>query len=101
MGTRQNACESHRIAYDNDALREGVFACYEFSDWLSFEAGYNYFGEMKADYPTLTNSKIIAGYTGRAQEIELGLKPQYNLNENVSLFVTLAWLTDWTDLVIT
>ncbi|MCO4174437.1 OmpA family protein [Aeromonas veronii] len=93
----KNACESHRITCDNDALGGGVFAGYEFRDWLSFEAGYNYFGKMKADYPALANSTIIAGYTGRVQGIELGIKPQYNLSENVSLFAktgTLAWWTD-------
>ncbi|MBS4689625.1 outer membrane beta-barrel protein [Aeromonas sobria] len=59
-----NACESHRLACDNDALGGGVFAGYELSDWLALEAGYNYFGKMKADYPALANSNITAGYTG-------------------------------------
>ncbi|EKP0259645.1 OmpA family protein [Aeromonas sobria] len=94
-----NACESHRLACDNDALGGGVFAGYELSDWLALEAGYNYLGRMKADYPALANSNITAGYTGRVQGIELGLKPQYHLNEEVSLFAktgTLAW---WTEVI--
>jgi OOP family OmpA-OmpF porin len=94
-----NACESHSLACDNDALGAGVFAGYELNDWLALEAGYNYFGDMKADYPALGNSDVTAHYTGQVQGIELGAKPYWDLNESTSLFAkvgTLAWWTDVT-----
>jgi OOP family OmpA-OmpF porin len=94
-----NACESQRLSCDNDALGAGIFAGYELNDWLALEAGYNYFGNMKADYPALGHSDITAPYTGKVQGIELGAKPYWDLNESTSLFAkvgTLAWWTDVT-----
>jgi OOP family OmpA-OmpF porin len=94
-----NSCESHRLVCDNDALGGAVFAGYELNDWLALEAGYNYFGKIKADYPALANSHVTAAYTGRVQGVELALKPQYYLSEYSSLFAkvgTLAWWTDVT-----
>lgn len=94
-----NACESHNLTCDNDALGAGVFAGYELNDWLALEAGYNYFGNMKADYPALGHSDVTAPYTGKVQGIELGAKPYWDLNERTSLFAkvgTLAWWTDVT-----
>lgn len=94
-----NACDSQRISCDNDALGAGVFAGYELNDWLALEAGYNYFGNMKADYPALGHSDVTAPYTGKVQGIELSAKPYWALNESTSLFAkvgTLAWWTDVT-----
>ncbi|MGY4028282.1 OmpA family protein [Aeromonas rivuli] len=94
-----NACESQRLTCDNDALGAGIFAGYELNDWLALEAGYNYFGSMKADYPALGHSDVTAPYTGKVQGIELGAKPYWDLNESTSLFAkvgTLAWWTDVT-----
>lgn len=94
-----NACESQRISCDNDALGAGVFAGYELNDWLALEAGYNYFGNMKADYPALGHSDVTAPYTGKVQGIELSAKPYWALNESTSLFAkagTLAWWTNVT-----
>ncbi len=94
-----NACESHNIACDNDALGAGLFAGYELNDWLALEAGYNYFGSMKADYPALGHSDVSAPYSGKVQGIELGAKPYWHWNDSTSVFVkagTLAWWTDVT-----
>lgn len=94
-----NACESHRLTCDNDELGAGLFAGYEVNDWLALEAGYNYFGKMKAVYPALGHSDIAAPYSGEAQGIELGAKPYWKLNDTTSLFAkvgTLAWWTDVT-----
>ncbi|WP_421178887.1 OmpA family protein [Aeromonas enteropelogenes] len=94
-----NACESQRLTCDNDELGAGLFAGYELNDWLALEAGYNYFGKMKADYPALGHSDVIAPYSGEVQGIELGAKPYWKLNDTTSLFTkvgTLAWWTDVT-----
>ena len=94
-----NACESHSLTCNNDELGAGIFAGYELNDWLALEAGYNYFGNMKADYPALGHSDVTAAYTGKVQGIELGAKPSWDLNERTSMFAkvgTLAWWTDVT-----
>ncbi|MGL4930947.1 MAG: outer membrane beta-barrel protein, partial [Plesiomonas sp.] len=94
-----NACESHRLTCDNDTMGAGVFVGYELNDWLALEAGYNYFGNLKADYPALGHSNVTAPYIGKVQGIEIGIKPFWDLNERTSLFAkvgTLAWWSDVT-----
>ncbi len=92
-----NACESQSISCDNNALGAGVFAGYELNDWLALEAGYNYFGNMKADYPALGHRDVTAPYSGKVQGIEVGAKPYWDLNERTSLFAKLGTLAWWTD----
>jgi OOP family OmpA-OmpF porin len=94
-----NACQSHNLSCDNNALGAGFFAGYELNDWLAMETGYNYLGNMKADYPALGDNSISAPYSGKVQGIELGIKPYWNLNDSIELFAkvgTLAWWTDVT-----
>ncbi|MGY1495031.1 OmpA family protein [Aeromonas dhakensis] len=94
-----HACDSQRLTCDNDALGAGVFAGYDINNWLAVEAGYDYFGNMKADYPALGHQDVTAPYSGSVQGIELGAKPYYALNDHVQLFTkvgTLAWWTDVT-----
>ncbi|WP_421174088.1 OmpA family protein [Aeromonas enteropelogenes] len=92
-----NACESQHLTCDNDELGAGLFAGYALNDWLALEAGYNYFGKMKADYPALGHSDVIAPYSGKVQGIELGAKPYWKLNDTTSLFAKVGTLAWWTD----
>lgn len=94
-----NACESQSLVCNNDALGAGIYAGFGLNDWLAVEAGYNYFGKMKADYPALGHGEITASYAGEVQGLELGAKPYWKLNDTTSLFAkagTLAWWVDVT-----
>ncbi|MDR5016772.1 hypothetical protein RF663_21380 [Aeromonas veronii] len=83
-------------ACDNDALGAGLFAGYELNDWLAVEADYNYFGNMKADYPALGHNDVTAPYSGKVQGIELGAKPYWHLNDSTSVFAKAGKLAWWT-----
>lgn len=92
-----NACESHRRSCDNDELGAGAFVGYNLNSWLAIEAGYDYFGKMKAVYPALGAPTINAPYEGTVQGVELGLKPNWSLTQALTVFGkagTLAWWTD-------
>lgn len=94
-----NACEPHRTQCDNDTLAAKLFAGYTVTDWLALEAGYHYFGTIKADYPALEDASKNAHYQGRIQGVELSAKPFVKDNGQASLFGkigALGWYTDVT-----
>ncbi|PML09485.1 OmpA family protein [Vibrio lentus] len=94
-----NGCESHRLECDQDELGAGIYLGYKINDWLAIEGGYDYFGEAEAVYPSLNDPSVKAPYSAKVQGIELGLKPDFNLTENLSIFGkigALGWQADKT-----
>ncbi|WP_429101804.1 outer membrane beta-barrel protein [Aeromonas rivipollensis] len=92
-----NACEPSRLTCDNNELGAGLYAGYFLTPQLSFEAGYDYFGKIKAMYKSLGAPERSAPYQGKVQGVSASLK--YNLAQinNLSLFAKaggMAWRTD-------
>ncbi len=94
-----NGCESHHLECDKDEIGAGIYFGYNINDWLAIEGGYDYFGEAKAIYPSLSDSSIKADYSSEVQGIELGLKSEYRLTEKLSILGkigALGWKADKT-----
>lgn len=94
-----SACEEHATACDNDAVGGGIFVGYQVNDWLSLEGGYDYLGEMTADYPALGNPNVSAHYKGEMQGLEFVAKPFWQVTDELTWFAkvgTLAWNMDVT-----
>lgn len=92
-----NGCDSQRLDCDNDAIGGGLFLGYKINDWLAVEGGYDYFGKAKAIYPSLDNPSVDAPYNAKVQGIELGLKVDYYLINNLNVFGkigALGWRAD-------
>lgn len=92
-----NACENHSLSCDSDELGVGIFAGYNIKNWLAIEAGYNYLGNIKANYPAWGGGSTPAPYVGKVQGVELGVKPYWDLNNRVSLFTNIGTFSWWTD----
>lgn len=93
----QNACESHRLNCENNEIGAGVFAGYTLMPWLAIEAGYDYFGKMKAIYPSLGAPEHDAPYQGEVQGVSMALKSDLALTNDLNLFGKvgmLAWRAD-------
>lgn len=94
-----HACDSHSLSCDANSLGAGVYAGYMANHWLDLEVGYNYLGEIHADYPALGHTDLTALYTGKVQGLELSVKPHWDINKSLALFAkagTLAWSADVT-----
>ena len=94
-----SACEDHATSCGNDTAGGGVFVGYQLNDWLALEAGYDYLGEVTADYPALGNPNVSALYKGEMQGFEVVAKPFWQLSEDLILFAkvgSLAWNMDVT-----
>lgn len=89
-----SACETHAISCDNDAAGGGISVGYQVNDWLALEAGYDYLGTIKTDYPALGHPDVTAHYQGEMQGVEFVAKPFWQVNESMAVFAklgTLAW----------
>lgn len=94
-----SACEEHATSCDSDTAGGGAFVGYQVNDWLSLEGGYDYLGEMTADYPALGNPNVSAHYKGELQGFEFVAKPFWKVTDEISWFAkvgTLAWNMDVT-----
>ncbi|WP_447836267.1 OmpA family protein [Aeromonas salmonicida] len=94
-----NACELHATSCDNDTAGVGLYTGYTVNNWLALEAGYDYLGDIKADYPSLGYPDKTAIYKGELQGFELIAKPYWKINDNVSWYGkagTLIWNMDVT-----
>ncbi len=92
-----NACEPSRLTCDNNELGAGLYVGYALTPQISFEAGYDYFGKIKAMYKSLGVPERSAPYQGKVQGISASIK--YNLLQinSLSLFAKaggMAWRTD-------
>ncbi|MFM5815264.1 outer membrane beta-barrel protein [Aeromonas dhakensis] len=92
-----NACEPFRLTCDNDELGAGLYAGYTLTQRASIEAGYDYFGKMKAMYRSLGAPERSAPYQGKVQGLSASIK--YNVFEinDLSVFAKaggMAWRTD-------
>lgn len=86
------SCESQSLDCDKEAWGGGLFLGYKFNEWISIEGGYDYFGKAKSTYPMLGDPSVNTEYTGTAQGLELGLKGDYGLTDNLSLFAKAGML---------
>lgn len=94
-----SACEEHATACDSDTTGGGIFVGYQANDWLALEGGYDYLGEITADYPALGNPDVSAPYKGKMQGLEFVAKPFWRVTDEVTWFAkvgTLAWNMDVT-----
>lgn len=94
-----SACEEHATSCDSDSAGGGIFVGYQVNDWLSLEGGYDYLGELTADYPALGNPGVSAPYKGEIQGFEFVAKPFWRVTDELSWFAkvgTLVWNMDVT-----
>lgn len=94
-----SACEEHATSCGSDTAGGGVFVGYQVNDWLSLEGGYDYLGDITADYPALGNPNVSAHYKGEMQGFEFVAKPFWQVTDEFSWFAkvgTLAWNMDVT-----
>lgn len=89
-----SACEAHATSCGNNSASGGVYLGYIVNDWLAVEGGYNYLGDITAEYPALSDSNMSAPYTGKMKGFEFVAKPSWKLKDSMALFAkvgTLAW----------
>lgn len=92
-----SACEDHATSCGNDTAGGSIFVGYPLNDWLALEGGYDYLGDITADYPALGNPNVSAHYKGEMQGLEFAAKPFWQVNDATTLFAkmgTLAWDMD-------
>lgn len=92
-----HACGALATDCDNDTAGGGLFGGYVLNDWLAFELGLSYLGEINAAYPALGNPTQTADYKGKVKGIEFVAKPYWQINDNWSVFGkggTLFWDMD-------
>jgi OOP family OmpA-OmpF porin len=89
-----SACEAHATSCDNNTASVGGYVGYVVNEWLALEGGYDYLGDISADYPALNAPSMSAPYKGEMKGIELVAKPYLAVNDSLALFAkvgTLAW----------
>ena len=94
-----SACEDQATSCGNDTAGGSIYVGYQLNDWLALEGGYDYLGDITADYPALGNPNVSAHYKGEMQGFEFVAKPHWQMTEALSLFAkvgTLAWNMDVT-----
>lgn len=94
-----SACEEHATSCGSDTAGGGIFVGYQVNDWLALEGGYDYLGDITADYPALGNPTVSAHYKGEMQGLEFVAKPFWQVTDEFSWFAkvgTLAWNMDVT-----
>ncbi|MEL7292357.1 MAG: OmpA family protein [Pseudomonadota bacterium] len=70
-----DACTAATATCDDESITAGLFAGYEFFDFLSFEAGYDYLGEFSA---AGLNDEKVKAYT-LAPKLSLALNEDWSL----------------------
>jgi len=94
-----NACEPSRLTCDNNELGAGLYAGYALTPQISFEAGYDYFGKIKAMYKSLGAPERSAPYF-QHQAHDTGLSPllgtglEYSLSDKWKGQVEYQWIND-------
>ncbi|OEF86461.1 hypothetical protein A142_11015 [Vibrio splendidus 12E03] len=78
-----DACESDANECNEDTFGGGVYAGYQFNDWLALEAGVTDYGEIDATY---NGSRVSADAYGA----ELSAKFSYHLSPDWTLFSRLG-----------
>lgn len=94
-----SACDAHATSCDHDTAGGGAYIGYVVNDGLALEGGYNYLGDITANYPALSNPNVSAHYKGEMQGLEFVAKPYWELTEELTMFAkvgTLAWNMDVT-----
>lgn len=94
-----SSCEGHATSCSSDTAGGGIYVGYVVNDWLALEGGYDYLGDITADYPALDNPNVSAHYKGRMQGLEFVAKPYWEMTDALTVFAkagTLAWNMDVT-----
>ncbi len=82
-GHFQDACDSNADECNEDTFGGGVYAGYQFNDWLALEAGVTDYGKVDATY---NGSRVSADAYGA----ELSAKFSYHLSPEWALFSRLG-----------
>jgi OOP family OmpA-OmpF porin len=54
-----NACEPSRLTCENNELGAGIYAGYILAPHISFKAGHDYFGQIKATYNRWAHQNVV------------------------------------------